>query len=183
MSQKAAPTILSVTASQPALLTIDWSTGETLQIDIGEQIERFAWLHPLRDAERFAQAMPGAAGEDVTWGDCIAMGADLLYWLGSLQASHAAQDPQQATRLTIATEYRRTGLVENGAGCWVPCVLAPLENYVKDLRQPDGAPMHKDVATLLYHLLHGTVKPRKQAPQSVTAIREGYRQLRVNYSH
>ena len=86
MSRAAAPTVLSVAASQPGRLQIEWSTGETLQTDIGEQIERFKLLHPLRDPERFAQAAAGLWGHSVTWGEDIDMGADHLYELGRPQA-------------------------------------------------------------------------------------------------
>lgn len=178
-----APTVVNVTASAPAKLTIEWSNGEILWTDISEQVECFAWLGALRAPECFSQAAPASMGRGVTWGDEIHIGADLLYWLGSQQAKCAAQDARLATTLTIATEYRRTGLVENGPGCWVPCVLRPLEEYVLNLRPSDGSPMHEDVKQLLRDLLHGAIKPRKQKPQSVTAIREGYRQLCINYSH
>jgi hypothetical protein len=177
------PTIVNVTASPPALLIVEWSTGETLRTDISEQVECFAWLGALRAPECFSQAAPASMGGGVTWGDEIHMGADLLYWLGSQQAKCPAQDVRLATTLTIATEYRRTGLVKNYAGGWVPCVLRPLEEYVLNLRPPDGRPMHKDVKQLMRELLHGAVKPRKQAPQSVTAIREGYKQLCINHSN
>jgi len=70
----------------PAQLQIEWSTGETLQTDIGEQIERFKPRPPLRDPERFAQAAPGLWGHSVAWGDAIDMGADQLYELGRQQA-------------------------------------------------------------------------------------------------
>lgn len=86
MSREAAPTVLSVTATRPAVLQIEWSTGETLQTDIGEQIERFKLLHPLHDPERFTQVAPGLWGHSVTWGDAIDMGADHLYELGRQQA-------------------------------------------------------------------------------------------------
>lgn len=79
-------TVVNVAASPPATLQIEWSTGETLQTDVGEQIERFKLLHPLRDAGRFAQAAPGLWGHSVAWGDNIDMGADQLYELGRQQA-------------------------------------------------------------------------------------------------
>lgn len=80
------PIVMNVSTSAPGKLQIEWSTGETLQTDISEQIERFKLLHVLRDAGRFAQAAPGLWGHSVTWGDDVDMGADLLYELGRQQA-------------------------------------------------------------------------------------------------
>lgn len=176
-----APTVVNVTASPPVLLIVEWSTGETLRTDISEQVECFAWLGALRAPECFSQAAPASMGGGVTWGDEIHMGADLLYWLGLQQAAGAFNDPQHATLLTIATEYRRSGLMQDNAGRWVPCVLKPLQEYVLSLQQSNGKPMHKDVAELLHHLLHGAVRPRKQKPISETSIREAAEQLCINH--
>lgn len=177
------PVILAVTATPPDGLLIEWSSGEILLIEIGAQIECFASLHVLRDGERFAQAKPGVNGRGVSWGDGAEISADLLYWLGKEQmGSQRAPAPptwagqRAALTLTIAAEYRRTGMIEASARQWVPCVTEPLATYIKALCEPAGRPMHADIARLLVDLLHGQVKPARRQPVSDTAIREIYRQ-------
>ena len=81
-----APTVVNVTASPPARLMVEWSTGETLTVDIAAEIARAPWLHPLRDPERLSQAATGPAGEWVTWGDGMNLSAWLLYGLGCMQS-------------------------------------------------------------------------------------------------
>lgn len=112
MSRAAAPTVLSVTASQPGRLQIEWSTGETLQTDIGEQIERFKLLHSLRDPERFAQAAPGLWGHSVTWGDDVDMSANLLYGLGCEQAGRAAPVGFDALQQRMLTDERERNICQ-----------------------------------------------------------------------
>ncbi|MEW9899734.1 hypothetical protein ABWL39_14010 [Chitinivorax sp. PXF-14] len=109
-----APTVLNVSACPPSVLSIEWSTGETLRTDIGEQIERFELLHSLRDAACFAQAAPGLWGHSVMWGGAADMGADQLYELGRQQAGLPTpaefSDWMKRHRLTLTTAATALGL-------------------------------------------------------------------------
>jgi hypothetical protein len=73
------PRIEAVTAPESGVLSIRWTTGETLTAHISDWIERFGLLAPLRDPQAFAQAQVGWCGHSVEWADGIDLGADQLY--------------------------------------------------------------------------------------------------------
>ncbi|MBU5613455.1 DUF2442 domain-containing protein [Geomonas azotofigens] len=73
------PRIEEVTATAPASLEIRWTTGETMQADIGDWLARFTLLMPIKDPKLFATAHVGWYGHSVAWGDDIELGADELY--------------------------------------------------------------------------------------------------------
>ena len=56
------PRIEEVTAMKPATLVIHWTTGETMQADIGDWMDRFALLAPLKDPATFGKARVGWYG-------------------------------------------------------------------------------------------------------------------------
>ena len=101
-----APTVVNVTASPPARLMVEWSTGETLTVDIAAEIARAPWLHPLRDPERLSQAATGPAGEWVAWGDGMNLSAWQLYGLGRMQAGLTIPEWFEE-RAKNEQEYRR----------------------------------------------------------------------------
>ena len=63
----------------PLRLRIDWSTGESLEVDLSEPINRLQALAPLRDPGLFAQVQVGEWGHSLVWNDEIDLGADRLY--------------------------------------------------------------------------------------------------------
>lgn len=73
------PLIEEVAAIAPATLIIRWTTGEIMQADIGDWINRFAMLAPIKDTATFGKARVGWHGHSVEWGDDIKLGADQLY--------------------------------------------------------------------------------------------------------
>lgn len=73
------PRIDEVTALEPGVLEIRWTTGETLVAHVGDWIERFELLAPLRDAVTFSQVRVGWYGHLVEWPVDIDLGADQLY--------------------------------------------------------------------------------------------------------
>lgn len=73
------PRIEEVTPMEPASLVIRWTTGETMQADIGDWLARFALLLPLKDPELFKKAHVGWCGHSVEWSEEIELGADQLY--------------------------------------------------------------------------------------------------------
>jgi hypothetical protein len=80
------PRIRTVRAGKPFVLEIDWTTGETLRVDIGRQVKRFRLYEPLRNPRVFRQAASDGWGHAVTWPGGIDMGADTLYELSREQA-------------------------------------------------------------------------------------------------
>ena len=50
------PLILAVKAQPPLTLTITWSTGETLPVDVSRLVRRFKLYGPLRDPAHFRRA-------------------------------------------------------------------------------------------------------------------------------
>ncbi|MEQ6342660.1 MAG: DUF2442 domain-containing protein [Gammaproteobacteria bacterium] len=73
------PRVISVSTVPPAVLRIEWSTGETMETDIGDWIGRFAILAPLKNKKLFSTAKVGYAGHGVEWTEDIDLGADQLY--------------------------------------------------------------------------------------------------------
>ena len=81
-----APCILNVAVKSPMVIEVSWSTGETLTVDVTEQVKRFKILAPLADPEVFSQAHVGLWGHSIVWTEDADMGADLLYDLCRTQA-------------------------------------------------------------------------------------------------
>lgn len=119
------PLIHAVRVTAPLTLEIDWSTGETLSVNVSRPVARFKLYAPLNDPEIFAAAKADEWGHAVTWSGNIDMGADTLYELARMQAGewgpeafnawmernglslNAAADALDMTRRMIA--HYRTG--------------------------------------------------------------------------
>ena len=119
------PLIRAVRVTAPLMLEIDWSTGETLCVDVSRPVARFKLYAPLKNPEAFATAKADEWGHAVTWFGKIDMGADTLYELARTQAGewgpeafnawmernglslNAAADALDMTRRMIA--HYRTG--------------------------------------------------------------------------
>ena len=80
------PLILAVKAQPPLTLTITWSTGETLPVDVSRLVRRFKLYGPLRDPAHFRRARVDAWGHSVQWPGDVDMGADQLYEMAREQA-------------------------------------------------------------------------------------------------
>lgn len=80
------PLIRAVKAKTPATLTIVWSTGETLTVDVSRLVKRFKLYAPLKNAALFAKAKADPWGHAVNWPGDIDMNADQLYELARQQA-------------------------------------------------------------------------------------------------
>jgi hypothetical protein len=70
---------------QPAVLLasvvrIAWTTGERLDVDLAEPIDRLKALAPLRDPAALARVQVGEWGHSLVWAGEIAPGADRPYW-------------------------------------------------------------------------------------------------------
>lgn len=119
------PLVRSVQAQAPVTLVIEWSTGETLPVDVSRLLARFKLYAPLKSAATFRRAKADAWGHAVVWPGEIDMGADDLYEMARTQAGewgpeefgcwmernglslNSAADALDMTRRTIA--HYRTG--------------------------------------------------------------------------
>lgn len=132
------PRIDEVSAPQPGVLEIRWTTGETLVAHIGDWIERFELLAPLRDAAIFSQVRVGWYGHSVEWPGDIDLGADQLYerckeeaglptpqwfdeWMKRNQLSlNSAAESLGLSRRTMA--YYRSGAKPIPRAIWFACL-------------------------------------------------------------
>lgn len=132
------PRIDEVTALEPGVLEIRWTTGETLVAHVGDWIERFELLAPLRDAATFSQVRVGWYGHSVEWPGDIDLGADQLYerckeeaglptpqlfddWMKRNQLSlNTAAESLGLSRRTVA--YYRTGAKPIPRAIWFACL-------------------------------------------------------------
>lgn len=108
------PRIEEVTATAPATLVIRWTTGETMQADIGDWLERFALLAPLKEPTMFTKARVGWHGHSVEWGEDIELGADQLYTRCKAQAGEPSpaefNDWMNRNGLSLATAAEAIGM-------------------------------------------------------------------------
>ena len=132
------PRIDEVSALEPGVLKICWSTGEKLLAHIGDWIERFEVLAPLSDASIFSQVRVGWYGHSVEWPGEIDLGADQLYerckeeaeqptaklfdeWMARNELSlHTAAEALGLSRRTVA--YYRTGAKPIPRQTWLACL-------------------------------------------------------------
>lgn len=78
-------------------LSITWDNSRKDTVDIGDMVQRFSALAPLRDPAFFSQAQPGEWGEAVSWPGDIELEAASLHRLASEQAGKAfARDEFEA---------------------------------------------------------------------------------------
>ena len=80
------PLIRSVKSEPPRTLTIEWSTGESLPVDVSRLVRRFRLYAPLKSAAFFRKAKADPWGHAVNWPGDVDMGADQLYELSREQA-------------------------------------------------------------------------------------------------
>lgn len=80
------PAILAVRVVAPLTLELDWSTHETLRLDLAPLVRQFAAFAPLQSAAVFAAVRVDDWGHALEWPDGLDMGADQLYELSREQA-------------------------------------------------------------------------------------------------
>ena len=80
------PAILAVRVIAPLVLELDWSTKETLQINLAATVRKYAAFAPLKIAATFARVRVDDWGHALEWPDGLDMGADRLYELSREQA-------------------------------------------------------------------------------------------------
>ncbi len=132
------PRIDAVTALEPGVLEIRWTTGETLIAHVDDWIDRFALLGPLRDPAVFSQVQVGWNGHSVVWPSEIDLGADQLYerckeeaelptpqlfddWMKRNQLSlQTAADALGLSRRAVA--YYRNGARPIPRQTWLACL-------------------------------------------------------------
>lgn len=81
---KKPPRIEIVEAIGPTRLRIAWTTGERLEVDLAEPVNRLKALAPLCDPAAFARVQVGEWGHSLVWAGEIDLGA---HWLAIPQSS------------------------------------------------------------------------------------------------
>lgn len=80
------PAIVATRIVAPLTLEIDWSTQETLRLDLAPLVQQYSAFAPLKNADVFAQMRTDDWGHALEWPDGLDMGADRLYELSREQA-------------------------------------------------------------------------------------------------
>ncbi len=80
------PAILAARMVAPLTLELDWSTRETLRLDLAPVARQYAAFAPLQNAATFAAFRVDDWGHALEWPDGLDMGADRLYELSREQA-------------------------------------------------------------------------------------------------
>ena len=80
------PAILAARVVAPLVLELDWSTKETLRINLAPIVRKCAAFAPLKNAAMFARVHVDDWGHALEWPKGLDMGADRLYELGREQA-------------------------------------------------------------------------------------------------
>ncbi|MDX1252873.1 MAG: DUF2442 domain-containing protein [Gammaproteobacteria bacterium] len=131
------PRALHVEALEPCRLRIQWSTGETLAVDVAEALRRNPALKEILDPAVFMRAHAGEHGVSIEWMDSE-LGADNVYaWTREQmgEASHemfygwmarnslsleAAANALGMSRRAIA--YYRSGAKPIPKHVWLACI-------------------------------------------------------------
>lgn len=91
MSKYFYPELLEVTALEPYSLRTRWSTGETLEVDIGEKLRGIPTLAKILAPKVFAKAHIAEWGGSVEWFD-TEFGADNVYAWAKEQAGEPSHE-------------------------------------------------------------------------------------------
>lgn len=83
------PRLLSVEALQPSRLRTSWSTGETLEVDVGHILRSVPALQVLLEPAVFAKAHVVEWGQGIEWFDAE-LGADNVYAWAKEQAGEVS---------------------------------------------------------------------------------------------
>jgi hypothetical protein len=80
------PAIFAVRIVAPLVLELDWSTKETLRVNLEPTVCKHKAFAPLKTPAFFAKVRPDDWGHALEWPKGLDMGADRLYELGREQA-------------------------------------------------------------------------------------------------
>ena len=80
------PAILAVRIVAPMTLELDWSTKETLRLNLAPLVRKLAAFAPLKTPAIFAKVRVDDWGHALEWPKGLDMGADRLYELSREQA-------------------------------------------------------------------------------------------------
>lgn len=80
------PAILAVRVVAPLTLELDWSTKETLTVDLAPTVRKYKAFAPLKTPATFARVKLDDWGHALEWPKGLDMGADRLYELCREQA-------------------------------------------------------------------------------------------------
>ena len=113
MSDYFFPKLTAVQALAPYRLSTTWSTGEVLEVDVGEILRKIPALAPVLDPEVFARAHIAEWGGSIEWFD-TEFGEDNVYAWAKEQAgevSHAMfGDWMHRNNLSLATAAEALGI-------------------------------------------------------------------------
>lgn len=113
MSHYFFPKLEDVKALEPYRLRTTWSTGETLEVNVGDKLRAIPCLAPILAPEVFASAHLAEWGGSVEWFD-TEFGADNLYAWAKEQAglpSHEQFDAwMRRNQLSLTTAAEALGL-------------------------------------------------------------------------
>ena len=113
MSEYFFPRLITVQALEPYQLRTTWSTGETLELDVGDILRRIPALAPILDPQVFARAHVAEGGGAVEWLD-TEFGADNVYAWAKEQAGEVSHemfgDWMRRNGLSLATAAEALGI-------------------------------------------------------------------------
>lgn len=137
MSDYFFPKLQAVEALAPYRLRTTWSTGEVLDVDVGDILRKYPALAPILDPEVFARVHIAEGGGGIEWFD-TEFGADNVYAWAKEQAgevSHEMFDEwmrRNNLSLTAAAEalgisrrmvsYYRTAHKDIPRSIWLACL-------------------------------------------------------------
>jgi hypothetical protein len=85
------PKLKAVEALAPHRLRTSWSTGEVLEVDVGDILHKTSVLAPLLDPEVFARVHLGEWGHGIEWFD-TELGSDNVYAWAKEQAGEVSHE-------------------------------------------------------------------------------------------
>ena len=91
MSNHFSPDLLEVTALEPYRLRTQWSTGETMEVDVGKKLQGIPALAKILAPEVFAKAHVAEWGGSIEWFD-TELGADNVYAWAKEQADEPSHE-------------------------------------------------------------------------------------------
>ena len=137
MSEYFFPKLEAVEAVAPYRLRTTWSTGEVLEVDVGDILRKIPALAPILDAEVFARAHIAEWGGGIEWFD-TEFGEDNVYAWAKEQAGEVSHEMfgdwmhRNDLSLTTAAEalgisrrmvsYYRTAQKSIPRAIWLACL-------------------------------------------------------------
>ena len=160
MSEYFHPKLESVEALKPYCLRTTWSTGETLDVDVGSVLRKTKALKKILDPAIFAKAHLAEWGHGIEWFDAE-MGADNVYAWGKEQAGEVSHQMfggwmhRNSLSLNTAAEalgisrrmvsYYRTAQKSIPRAIWLAC-LGWEATLPKPKTLPRGLPSAREYA-------------------------------------